>query len=288
MWATRKVTPEFKKDFNKLPEEFLFDLPDIKKYTDTNIPKNRLLKLHKEELESNHKTVMALTDMWATFNDERTKNASEASIAKAAALEEITESSFSVMTELSERTAWAMQENFSSFFFDAMKGELTSLKDLATSIFDSILKAFSDMAGQMATQAIFGKDFKGGMLSTIVSAISGYNTGAPGVTTIRGGAGGGYGFDSGGHIGESVRGVGIRSGMSYEFHPNETVIPDKAIGKARGGAVLNNEINLSIFANDAASFADMANRNPGAIIGPIMQGIQDGNMPLINSIRGVV
>ena len=279
------ATPQYPEANNPLRMEF-DDLPEIKKYTDTK------LELLDKELESNIRTVPVLTDLWATFYDEQTQIASEASIRKAAVLEEYEKennSAFNRMKELSERTAWAMQENFSNFFFSAMKGELTSLKDFATSIFDSILKAFSDMAGQMLAQGMFGKDFAGGGW---LSALLGVGTAAvgagAGTTTIRGGAGGGYGFDSGGHIGEQVRGIGMQSGKSYEFHPNETVIPDSSLGNAGRGANLNNKIDINIIAVDAASFADMTNRNPEAIITPIMQGISDGNMPLINAIRGVV
>ena len=46
-------------------------------------------------------------------------------------------------------------------------------------------------------------------------------------------------FHSGGHIGEPVSGVGLRSGQSYSFNANETVIPDSKLG---GGAsvIINN------------------------------------------------
>jgi hypothetical protein len=72
------------------------------------------------------------------------------------------EQAMSYWTELSEHTAAAMQNNFSNFFFDAMKGELKSLSDYANAIMDSILRAASDMAGQLATQLIFGGASVGG------------------------------------------------------------------------------------------------------------------------------
>lgn len=72
------------------------------------------------------------------------------------------EESMSSLVQLSQRTAEAMQENFSNLFFDAMKGELKSLEDYANAVMDSILRAVSDMAGQLATQAIFGGASVGG------------------------------------------------------------------------------------------------------------------------------
>ncbi len=72
------------------------------------------------------------------------------------------EQSMGSLVQLSQRTAEAMQDNFSDLFFDAMKGELKSLEDYANAIMDSILRAASDMAGQLATQAIFGPGAVGG------------------------------------------------------------------------------------------------------------------------------
>jgi TP901 family phage tail tape measure protein len=112
LWATGKSTPRFNAPSNPALMEFA-KIAEIKKHTDIEIK-----KLDWELIESNHKTVMALTDNWANFYDEQTQKASEASIAKAAAVEELTRGHFDRMKELSERTAWAMQENFSNFFYD--------------------------------------------------------------------------------------------------------------------------------------------------------------------------
>ncbi len=72
------------------------------------------------------------------------------------------ETGFDSMIELSARTAEAMQDNFSDFFFDAMTGELKSFEDYTTAVFRSIQRAFADMAGQMLTQKIFGTGSTGG------------------------------------------------------------------------------------------------------------------------------
>jgi tape measure domain-containing protein len=64
--------------------------------------------------------------------------------------------------QLSQRTAEAMQGNFSDLFFDAFTGKLKSLEDYAAAIFESIQRAAADMAGQLATEAIFGGRSVGG------------------------------------------------------------------------------------------------------------------------------
>jgi len=146
-----------------------------------------------------------------------------------------------------------------------MKGKLENFKDYFSAFLDTMQRAWADIMGQMMTQWIFGQEMKGGgMLSQawdfISGALGGMSSGGTGGSTIRGGQGGGYGFDSGGHIGEPVRGFGMSSGKSYEFHPNETVIPDKKLG---GGGV-NNITVYNITANDAASFVELARRS-GAV-----------------------
>ncbi len=69
---------------------------------------------------------------------------------------------FDAMVELSQHTAERMQDNFSDFFFDAFRGELKSFEDYANAVMTSIQRAMADMAGQMATQAIFGAKSVGG------------------------------------------------------------------------------------------------------------------------------
>ena len=143
-----------------------------------------------------------------------------------------TKDTFDEMIELSERTAWAMQENFSNVFFDAMTGELKTFGDYAKSILTSIQRAIADITAQMVTEGLFGQNMKGGgWLSSLGDLFSGGSS-ESNVSTIRSGQGGGYGFASGGYIGEPVKGFGMSSGKSYEFHPNEIVTP---VGKMGGG-----------------------------------------------------
>lgn len=67
------------------------------------------------------------------------------------------EESGNYLTQLSQRTAESMQDNFSDLFFDAFTGKLKDLEDYTDAVFNSILRAAADMSGQLTTQLIFGK-----------------------------------------------------------------------------------------------------------------------------------
>ena len=98
--------------------------------------------------------------------------------------------------KLTERTADAMQQNFSDLFFDAMTGKLKTLEDYAKAVFDSIARMASDMAAQQLTQGLFGKDMQGGgWLSSLFNMVGGGGgtTGMGTNTTFAGGESmGGY------------------------------------------------------------------------------------------------
>jgi len=83
------------------------------------------------------------------------------------------------------------------------------------------------------------------IFSTIGGAVAGAVGGAVGGSTAAA-----VTLQSGGYIGESVVGVGRKSGRSYEFHPNEFVIPADQIMRRRaglnyGGGAVNN-FNIAI------------------------------------------
>jgi len=182
------------------------------------------------------------------------------------------------LVALSERTANAIEQNFSDLFFDAFTGKLDSLSDYAEAVFTSIARASSDVMGQMMKEMIFG-------------------TGKAGSTGALGGLGdffdvlfGGMsiGMAGGGTITEPIWGIG-KSGRRYRLGENapgevEDVIPRSKRGG--GGSVVQNQISLTIQAVDAASFAELAGRNPQAIIGPLMEELAGGNRGLRSAIRG--
>jgi hypothetical protein len=113
------------------------------------------------------------------------------------ALAEEEKKSMESMVELTERTASAMQDNFSNLFFDAMTGKLKTLEDYANAIFDSIARMASDMAAQMATEAIFGNLSKsggggggGGLLGSILGMFGGGTNSSPQGNPYGAGTGG--------------------------------------------------------------------------------------------------
>ena len=216
--------------------------------------------------ESNKRTVMVLTDMWATYNTEEVQAATRMAEEKAETLrlwEEENKKSSSMMIQLSERTAWAMQENFSNVFYDQMKGKLGSFKDYFTSFLDSMQRAWSDIMGQMATQWLFGQNMKGGgMLSEAWGFVSGLLGSAGGGSSVGGGTAsswGGWARAEGGPVSMgSPYLVGERGPELFVPNKNGHIVPD------RGTGGVNNITVYNITANDAASFVELARRS-GAV-----------------------
>ena len=108
-----------------------------------------------------------------------------------------------------DSTTYSMEDSLSRF--------VTTGKFKFSDLISSML---SDLARLASSQFI---GFLGGAFGGLFGGSSPY-------LHPRGGQGGGYGFQHGGHIGENVKGIGLKSGKSYEFDPNETVVPDKNLG----------------------------------------------------------
>jgi hypothetical protein len=70
------------------------------------------------------------------------------------------------MIELSQRTAEAMEQNFSDFYFDVMMGKYRDLGDYAEAVFRSIVRAQADIMGQQTREALFGTGGGSGLLSS--------------------------------------------------------------------------------------------------------------------------
>jgi hypothetical protein len=138
-------------------------------------------------------------------------------------------------------------ENLNEAFED-IKPPIDNFKDDTLKAYDDIDRATdslsSNISSSLASTVTQGKlDFKSladsivsdfvriqshSLISKLFGAIGGGGGSLP--TTVRGGEGGGYGFQHGGYIGERVKGFGAASGKSYEFHPNEWVVPSDKMG----------------------------------------------------------
>ena len=188
-----------------------------------------------------------------------------------------TRKTMDAMVALTERTAEAMQQNFSDLFFDAMKGKFKDLGDYATAFLNSFERALADVMGQFMTQKLFGKEMKGGGLvdKAVAKFVDFFGAKKAGAKKQA----------AGGIIPEPVFGIGA-SGQTYTFGENgpETVVPGVRGLQSGAGSV----VNITINAVDASSFADLAKRNPGAIVAPVMEALNQGNLGLRNSIRRVV
>jgi len=225
---------------------------------------------------------------------------------------QIAEDTSHYLIELSRTTAESMQRNFSDFFFSAMKGEFDSLKDYALAIFDSILRAQADMMGQMLTQGLFGKDFKGGgWLSDIGSWLS----------ASFGGGGGDYAaifeaansagmeemaaewaawslFHKGGKVGYtatpktilpvSPNTMRLHDGLAADEFPailqkGEMVIPKEDTDSDKQPVTVNNVVYVT--AMDAKSIYDVAVRNPEAFMAPFKMALCAGDSDLRSLIK---
>lgn len=200
---------------------------------------------------------------------------------------------YSVMENLSQRTAEAMEDNFSGFFKDVFRGELDDAGDYFRAFCYSLTDSFSDMLGQMTKELLFGKGSGGGGL---FSALSG------GISSLFGGGGSaGYnaadwantlwakgGVFKDGQVQAFARGAIINrptlfpmargAGLMGEAGP-EGVLPlsrtssgdlgVKAVGGSGGDTY-----NVSIYAIDSKSFVETMGRNPGAVLMTVNRALE--------------
>jgi hypothetical protein len=201
-------------------------------------------------------------------------------------MEEQTKTTSFNMSQLTERTAWSMQENFSSVFYDAVTGELKSFEDYARAIFLSISQAWSDMMAQMLTQSIFGNELKGGggldSLVGFAKGLFGLGGGGGGAPTRMIGLNNAFGMAGGGYLGEDVVGIGRKTGSSYELHADEYVVPpDKLRG---GGDGQNTNVNINITAMDSKDVQRVLSENKG-LIGNLVGGQMMRNQSLRTNVK---
>lgn len=185
------------------------------------------------------------------------------------------------LIQLSERTSWAMQENFSDLFFDALTGELDSLGDYFDRTLKVIQRSLADYLGQMVTNSLFGSGGSGGGVSGLFSFIGGlFGAGSGGggtsfTTDWSTGSGQLVAMANGGVITEPIYGFGMTSGRSYALgeHEAEIVTPlSKLKGQQPAGDSFN--VSLNIHAADPASGLQFVKRNSAGISRALMDRIQ--------------
>ncbi len=71
-------------------------------------------------------------------------------------MQEKAEETSRIMIQLSQRTAEAMEQNFSDFFFDVAMNKFETMADYLNALTQSIVRAGSDISGQMMKEFIFG------------------------------------------------------------------------------------------------------------------------------------
>ncbi|MEW6670231.1 MAG: hypothetical protein AB1427_00925 [Thermodesulfobacteriota bacterium] len=199
------------------------------------------------------------------------------------------------LLDFTQRTADAMEQNFSDLFFDVMQGKFTDLGDYAKAVFRSIQRAAADYLGQSLMEGIFGKKDAsgkrtGGWITSAVSWIGGLLKHSGGMMSEPGQVryvpsilfAGAPRFHSG--IGPGERPAIIRDDEGV-FTPGQM----KALGAAAGrsGDIHIHFDAIHIHAIDSKSFHEIAARNPQAIIAPWLDALQKGGQ-LRNAIKGAL
>ena len=193
--------------------------------------------------------------------------------AKTGTIVQLHEDAFWDLTELSQRTADAMEQNFSDFFFDAITGKLTSLADFGAAVLNSLARASADVLGQMAKTALFGGTSSNGLLGSLIGSF------LPGRMFVANGAAFGPSglipFASGGIVNRpTVFPFAGGTGLMGEAGP-EAIMPlsrgaDGKLGVAGGGGTtIVYAPNIS--AVDSRSVAELIVGQKNVIIGLITQ-----------------
>lgn len=171
------------------------------------------------------------------------------------------------LIELSERTAEAIEENFSSFFRDAFRGELDSSADYFRAFCHSLTDSFSDMLGQMTKEMLFGGGSSGGR-GFFGSLFSGFGNLFGGRTSLDASAGlaadwAGTLWHKGGTVGHDVapfryvpeslfaHAPRLHKGLAPDEFPailqrGEVVIPRNQAASNYGSTVKNTSISVPV------------------------------------------
>jgi len=195
--------------------------------------------------------------------------------------EKRTRETYDKMIQLSQRTADAMEQNFSDYFYDAFTGQMKDIGDYWQGLMNSMKRAFADFLGQMVKESLFGGDGSSGFLGLVIKGAGALFNGDGGGGAAASGSAGYYesaadfSFDSGGYLGEAVRGVGVQSGRSYQLHADEFVLPRAMMsGGHTGGDTIAPVINYNISAVDARGVEDFFRRNAAQMTDQVLERME--------------
>ena len=199
---------------------------------------------------------------------------------------------FSYMTDMSERTAEAMEDNFSSFFKDVFRGELDGADEYFRAFCYSLTDSFSDAMGQMAKEALFGGGSSGGsgLFGSIASGIAGAFGGGGGTqlwdgySAITWHKGGVVGEDAGGparYLPASMfaHAPRLHKGLAPDEFPailqrGEMVIPANRATQPTGTSGGDTYNNITIQAIDSKSFAELVNRDALVVLEGVNRALE--------------
>ena len=181
-----------------------------------------------------------------------------------------------ILIEEAEKTYRAMAASFSDIFYDAVTGKLKKLEDYFKSIFESILRYFTDTVGRMAAQKIMvNLGFSGGGAAGVGGLdLSNLNFLGGGASYLAPAGSQGMGFGAN---------VPQGAGLGYEIAAGGSPSPLPYFGAAAGAYGVYNAYQTGNPFMGAASGAVM-----GASIGSIIPGIGTVIGAIVGGITGLI
>lgn len=152
-----------------------------------------------------------------------------------------------------------VNQTMSAGIADMVTSGKMRFKELATSVINDILR----MEIQASLSKVFGSFI--GMMFPASASYAPAHIGAGGTTA--------FGMASGGYLGEGVLGVGKSSGKSYEFHPNEYVMPPDKLGGSGVDIVIQNNTG-----SNASVGSDRVINGRRQVVIQLSNMVQDGSL----------
>jgi uncharacterized phage infection (PIP) family protein YhgE len=206
------------------------------------------------------------------------------------------------MQKLTEHFAEKMMDTMSDLFFSAMTGEFKSLEEVAESTLRAIQRMVADYIAKIASEFLVNQSSS--ILKSIFSSFSLVGAGG-------GAAGAGAGaytaaemnsmmwLHEGGEVGPGAPrrympaylmagAPRLHSGLAADEFPAILQKGERVISKSKASEGMGTPtFNVVINAVDPVSFAELAARNPQAIISPFLTALNQGGQ-VRNAIRNVM